>query len=52
LPENDDAADTALLVGQLREAGEIARRYFGGTLRRGWRCWHWAAGDGVRDYNF
>jgi hypothetical protein len=31
---------------------DFERRYFGGTMRRGWRCWHWAAGDGVRDYNF
>jgi hypothetical protein len=31
---------------------DLERRYFGGTMRRRRRCWHGAAGDGVRDYNF
>ena len=33
MPESDNAADTQLLVGQLREAADIARRYFGGTYK-------------------
>jgi len=33
LPESDNATDTKLLVGQLREAGDIARHYFGGTYK-------------------
>lgn len=33
MPGPDDAADTALLVASLREAGAIARHYYGGTYK-------------------
>jgi myo-inositol-1(or 4)-monophosphatase len=33
LPAPDSAADTALLVAYLRQAGEIARHYYGGNFR-------------------
>jgi myo-inositol-1(or 4)-monophosphatase len=45
LPENDDEADTALLVGQLREAGDIARHYFVGK----YKSWNKSHGNPVTD---
>ena len=45
MPESDDAADTGLLVAALHEAGEIARRYFGGT----YKSWNKSHGNPVTD---
>jgi len=45
LPASDNAADTKLLVEQLREAGDIARRYFGGT----YKSWHKSHGNPVTE---
>jgi myo-inositol-1(or 4)-monophosphatase len=45
LPESDDAADTELLVAELREAGEIARRYFGGK----YKSWNKSHGNPVTE---
>ena len=45
MPENDEAADTALLVAQLREAGEIARHHFGGT----YKSWNKSQGNPVTE---
>jgi myo-inositol-1(or 4)-monophosphatase len=45
LPESDNAADTELLVGQLREAGEIARHYFGGK----YKSWNKSHGNPVTE---
>jgi myo-inositol-1(or 4)-monophosphatase len=45
LPESDNAADTKLLVEQLREAGDIARRYFGGT----YKSWNKSHGNPVTE---
>ena len=45
MPESDNAADTGLLVGQLREAGEIARHYFGGK----YKSWNKSHGNPVTE---
>lgn len=45
MPESDDAADTGLLVGQLREAGGIARHYFGGK----YKSWNKSHGNPVTE---
>ena len=45
MPESDNAADTELLVGQLREAGEIARHYFGGK----YKSWNKSHGNPVTE---
>jgi myo-inositol-1(or 4)-monophosphatase len=45
LPGPDDSADTELLVAALREAGEIARRYYGGT----YKSWHKSPGNPVTE---
>jgi myo-inositol-1(or 4)-monophosphatase len=45
LPEPDDAADTGLLVTRIREAGEIARRFYGGE----YKSWHKSHGNPVTE---
>ncbi len=45
MPAPESAADTALLVAYLRQAGEIARRYYGGS----YRSWHKSRGNPVSD---
>jgi len=45
LPAPDPSADTKLLVASLREAGEIARRYYGGQ----YKTWHKSYGNPVSD---
>jgi myo-inositol-1(or 4)-monophosphatase len=45
LPGSDNAADTKLLVEQLREAGDIARHYFGGT----YKSWNKSHGNPVTE---
>jgi myo-inositol-1(or 4)-monophosphatase len=45
LPAPDDAADARLLVACLREAGNIARHYYGGS----YKTWHKSQGNPVTD---
>jgi myo-inositol-1(or 4)-monophosphatase len=45
LPEPDTAADLALLESTVREAGQIARKFFGGTYKR----WSKALGSPVTE---
>jgi myo-inositol-1(or 4)-monophosphatase len=45
LPALDFSADTELLVAQLRAAGAIARRYYGGK----YKSWHKSRGNPVTD---
>ncbi|HMI95056.1 MAG TPA: 3'(2'),5'-bisphosphate nucleotidase CysQ [Micropepsaceae bacterium] len=45
MPASDDAADTRLLVAELREAGEIARHYFGGK----YKSWNKSHGNPVTE---
>ena len=45
MPAPDDSADTELLVAQLREAGEIARHYYGGK----YKSWHKSRGNPVTE---
>jgi len=45
LPENDAAADTGLLVASVREAGAIARRFYGGT----YKSWNKSHGNPVTE---
>ena len=45
MPAPDPSADTKLLVASLREAGEIARRYYGGK----YKTWHKSYGNPVSD---
>ena len=40
MPETDDAADLVLLEESVREAGNIARKFFGGEYKR------WSKGPG------
>ena len=45
MPEPDDIADTNLLVASVRRAGEIARRFYGGTFR----SWQKSRGNPVTE---
>jgi myo-inositol-1(or 4)-monophosphatase len=45
LPENNAAADTGLLVTAVREAGAIARRFYGGT----YKSWNKSHGNPVTE---
>ena len=45
MPAPDNAADTKLLAGAVRQAGEIARRYYEGSFK----TWHKSHGNPVTD---
>ena len=45
MPAPDNAVDTGLLADSVREAGEIARRYYNGSFK----TWHKSLGDPVTD---
>lgn len=45
MPAPDPSTDTKLLIAGLREAGEIARRYYGGK----YKTWHKSRGNPVTD---